>query len=243
MRNRPNHALQRTRPSHHCCNRGVSWAGSLTLDVRRFSRPHFMTDIATDPLPFLRRALKACGAILRIGRGIQEPTRAKLTKDLLRVCTNCRSAHESFLKHIQSVKDALADPPKLAKEAQRFASSPKPRQAFKPERLCGEVISLLTRIRSNLDPLKYSVAVNRIGTLEKQFKAFHGYDNAFYEAFDAFASDISKDAIDLQLALAASNNAQVTKLQKRIRRRIETMETNISKTLQQVVSTHSEVQF
>ena len=26
-----NHALQRTRPSHHCCNRGVSWAGSLSL--------------------------------------------------------------------------------------------------------------------------------------------------------------------------------------------------------------------
>jgi hypothetical protein len=27
----PNHALQRTRPSHHCCNRGVPWAGSLSL--------------------------------------------------------------------------------------------------------------------------------------------------------------------------------------------------------------------
>ena len=28
---RPNHALQRTRPSRYCCNRGVSWAGSLSL--------------------------------------------------------------------------------------------------------------------------------------------------------------------------------------------------------------------
>jgi hypothetical protein len=28
---RPNHALQRTRPSHHCCNRGVPRAGSLSL--------------------------------------------------------------------------------------------------------------------------------------------------------------------------------------------------------------------
>src|SRR6266567_6158642 len=27
---RPNHALQRTRPSHHCCNPRVSWAGSLS---------------------------------------------------------------------------------------------------------------------------------------------------------------------------------------------------------------------
>ena len=27
----PNHALQRTRPSRHCCNRRVSWAGSLSL--------------------------------------------------------------------------------------------------------------------------------------------------------------------------------------------------------------------
>jgi hypothetical protein len=26
-----NNALQRTRPSHHCCNRGVLWAGSLSL--------------------------------------------------------------------------------------------------------------------------------------------------------------------------------------------------------------------
>jgi hypothetical protein len=28
---RPNHALQRTRPSRYCSNRGVSWAGSLSL--------------------------------------------------------------------------------------------------------------------------------------------------------------------------------------------------------------------
>ena len=27
----PNHALQRTRPLHHCSNRRVSWAGSLSL--------------------------------------------------------------------------------------------------------------------------------------------------------------------------------------------------------------------
>ena len=27
----PNYALQRTRPSRYCCNRGVSWAGSLSL--------------------------------------------------------------------------------------------------------------------------------------------------------------------------------------------------------------------
>ncbi len=28
---RPNHALQRTRPSRHCCKRASSWAGSLSL--------------------------------------------------------------------------------------------------------------------------------------------------------------------------------------------------------------------
>lgn len=28
---RPNHALQGTRPSHHCCNHGIPWAGSLSL--------------------------------------------------------------------------------------------------------------------------------------------------------------------------------------------------------------------
>lgn len=32
MKNRwPNHTLQRTRPSRHCCNRTVSWAGLLSL--------------------------------------------------------------------------------------------------------------------------------------------------------------------------------------------------------------------
>jgi hypothetical protein len=34
----PNHALQRTRPSHHCCNRGVSWAGSLSFGHSVFLR-------------------------------------------------------------------------------------------------------------------------------------------------------------------------------------------------------------
>ena len=32
--NAPNHALHLTRPSHHCCNRGVPWAGSLSLGPR-----------------------------------------------------------------------------------------------------------------------------------------------------------------------------------------------------------------
>ena len=31
MTTRPNHALQRTRPSRHCCNPCVPWAGSLSL--------------------------------------------------------------------------------------------------------------------------------------------------------------------------------------------------------------------
>jgi hypothetical protein len=31
MSQRPNHALQRTRPSRPGCNPGVAWAGSLSL--------------------------------------------------------------------------------------------------------------------------------------------------------------------------------------------------------------------
>src|SRR6058998_942961 len=31
MTKRPNHALQRTRPSRSSCNRGPSWAGSLSV--------------------------------------------------------------------------------------------------------------------------------------------------------------------------------------------------------------------
>lgn len=196
-----------------------------------------------NPLPFLRRALKACGSILRVGRGIQEPTRQKLAKDLMKVCSNCQDAHESFLKHIKRVKDALPEAPKLAKESQRFASSSIPRRAFKPHKLCGDVNLLLTRLRSNLDPLKYSVAVNRIGKLETQFKEFLDYDNAFYEAFDSFARDLSKDAIDLQIALDATDLSRVTRLQMRIRRRIERIESDITKTLNQVVSTHKQVAF
>ena len=37
----PNHALQRTRPSRHCCNRGVSRAGSLSLGRWRLY-PHMV---------------------------------------------------------------------------------------------------------------------------------------------------------------------------------------------------------
>ena len=36
----PNHALQRTRPSHHCCNRGVSRAGSLSLGLLGGTESH-----------------------------------------------------------------------------------------------------------------------------------------------------------------------------------------------------------
>jgi hypothetical protein len=36
---RPNHALQRTRPSHHCCNRGIPWAGSLSLGRSTTQKP------------------------------------------------------------------------------------------------------------------------------------------------------------------------------------------------------------
>ncbi len=39
MTTRPNHALQRTRPSHHCCNRGVPRAGSLISAPKLFIRP------------------------------------------------------------------------------------------------------------------------------------------------------------------------------------------------------------
>ena len=36
----PNHALQRTRPSRSGCNRGVSWAGSLSLGSLGVSSRH-----------------------------------------------------------------------------------------------------------------------------------------------------------------------------------------------------------
>jgi hypothetical protein len=173
----------------------------------------------------------------------QEPTRAKLAKDLQKICVNCRSAYERFLKQLQPVKDAFADPTALAKQAHRLASRPEYRQTFKPDKLCGDVGALISRLSSNLDPLKYSIAVNRINTLHQQLVAFQNYDSAFYLTFDRFAADLGRTASDLQLALANKKSPRnIAKLQKQIRQMVEKLEAEISSTLRQVMETHAQVQ-
>jgi len=200
-------------------------------------------EIPQNPLSLLRRIAKACGAIIKAGTGIQEPTRVKLAKDLQKICANCRAAYERFLKQLQPVKDAFGDPAKLTKQAHRLASRPEYRQTFKPDKLCGDVDVLLTRLASNLDPLKYSIAVNRISTLRQQLVAFQNYDGAFYQTFDLFASDLSRTASDLQLALTDKKSPRsIAKLQKEIRQKVEKLEADISTTLKQVITTHSQVQ-
>lgn len=49
----PNHTLQRTRPSRHCCNRIVSWAGALSLRRSLNMKPLIWALTFASAVPFL----------------------------------------------------------------------------------------------------------------------------------------------------------------------------------------------
>ena len=164
--------------------------------------------MVVNPLAFLRRALSLCKSIISRGCNIQEPVRKQLARDLQSVCSNCISAHSEFVTQISTVTCVLDDPFQLADKAEAFATNRKLRTAFKPDRLCGVVVNLLVRIRSNLDPLKYSVDLGRISDLEKQLTEFNSLDNSLYQQFDSFNAKLRKDLIDLRFAMLHHEQAQ-----------------------------------
>lgn len=200
-------------------------------------------DIPKDPLSFLRTIFKTSRAVILAGRGLQEPTRTALARDLQRVCARCRGAYERFLKQLAPLKASYSQPAALVKEVQKLASQPEYRQTFKPDKLCGDIDNLLTRLHSNLDPLKYSIGVTRIGKLRVQLKAFQNYDLAFYQTFDSFAVEVSRLAVRLDAAMTEGEDpSRIRALRDQIRRKVEKLEADVSATLREVLATHTQVQ-
>ncbi len=159
-----------------------------------------------ETLELITRALKACGDVLRWGAGLQEKTRTDLAADLQCVCDSCDSAYAAVLARLLPVKNAFADPAKLAAELRSFAADANTRNEFKPEHLCGKVDTLLFRLQSNLDPLKYSVDVTRIGELRTTFAMMGSVDAAIYSTYDEFTRHL--DGIATQLQDASSDKQE-----------------------------------
>ena len=149
-------------------------------------------------LELLKRALKTCASVIKLGAGIQEKVRKELTKDLQQICLKCEKAYETVLKRLSPVKDAFQDPKSLAKALRGFATDTKTRNAFKPEHLCGEIDHLIIRLESNLDPLKYSINIMRIQDLRRHLQSVGNYDEAIYQSYDEFARQLDELATQLQ---------------------------------------------
>jgi hypothetical protein len=153
-----------------------------------------------ETVAMLKRALSATGEVLKAGQGIQEPARMGLVKDLHSVCLKCEGAYETVLLRLVPVKNAFNDPDQLAMELRLLASDTETRDAFKPEHLCGEVDELLTRLESNLDPLKYSLDVNRLGAIREHLNQAGSFDAAIYESYDQFMRDLDGIATQIQMS-------------------------------------------
>jgi hypothetical protein len=146
----------------------------------------------------LKRALNAAGKVLRWGQGIQEPARLDFIKDLHAICLKCEAAYETVLLRLVPVKNSFSDPDKLAGELRILAADSTTRSAFKPEHLCGEVDVLLSRLESHLDPLKYSLDVNRLRAIREHLRNFGNFDAALYESYDAFVRSLDDIATQIQ---------------------------------------------
>src|SRR6187455_1359886 len=103
-----------------------------------------------------------------MGAGIQAPERKGLAADLQAICSACEDAYATVLARLVPIKNAFGDPALLASELRAFAADVATRDKFKPEHLCHQVDHLLVRLRSNLDPLKYSIDCREI----KEIRAY-----------------------------------------------------------------------
>ncbi len=148
-------------------------------------------------LNMLKQAVKACADVVKWGAGIQENTRKDLVADLQAICTNCEAAYDAVLTRLVPVKQVFADPKALASELRAFAADTVTRGQFKPEHLCGQVDYLLTRVSSNLDPLKYAIDYRRIADLRQSLNQFGSFDGAIFQSYDAFVGELDRIATQL----------------------------------------------
>jgi hypothetical protein len=156
-----------------------------------------------DVLEYLKQSINTCADILKWGANLQGSTRKSLVADLQSVCSNCEDAYGAVLERLVPVKNAFGDPTTLARELRNFAADQTVRRQFKPDHLCGNIDQLLQRLSNNLDPLKYSIDLRRIGELKSRFASYGNYDLQIYQSYDDFtheldqlANQIGKPAFD-----------------------------------------------
>lgn len=148
----------------------------------------------------LKQAVKACADIVNWGAGIQEPTRKELAADLQGICARCEAAYDAVLSRLVPVKNAFADPKALSDELRTFASDADTRAKFKPEHLCGQIDQLLVRLKSKLDPLKYSVDYRHLDEIRQYLQKFGDYDGAIFLSYDKLVAELDNVATQLRSA-------------------------------------------
>jgi hypothetical protein len=174
----------------------------------------------------LKRAISASTAVVKWGAGIQEPERKALAKDLQAICDNCDAAFGAVLKRLVPVKNAFANPAVLATELRTFAADDTTRANFKPSGLCGQVDSLLIRLKSNLDPLKYSIDFRNIDEIEAYLGQFGDFDNAIFQSYDDFVAEL--DGIATQIQTSTSDSQERAQYAEHV---IQDFESEIRETL------------
>jgi hypothetical protein len=167
-----------------------------------------------ETLALLKRALKAAAEVLGFGAGIQKAARQQLISDLHSICGKCEDAYGAVLLKLRPVKDSFNDANTLSIELRNFATDVETRDRFKPERLCGEVDSLLDSLANNMDSLKYSIEWNRITSIRATLNGMGSYDAAIYASYDEFARGL--DNIAGQLTDPSQNIVERMEYAKRV---------------------------
>ena len=145
-----------------------------------------------------RAIVKVCLRILEHLPGIQARKRSELVVDLQTICGRCQDSYAAVLKRLVPIKNAFGDERRLIKELRSFAADTETRAAFKPEHLCGEIDSLLTKLKSYLDGLKFSVDFTELGTLRRVLKQMGSFDAELYHQYDQFTTELDSVANKLR---------------------------------------------
>jgi len=149
-------------------------------------------------LEILQKFLDICSKILEFGREVQNKARDELVADLQKICGNCERAYSNLFAKLRPIKDSYNDTAALSTALRTFASGS--RADFHPDNLCGDINALLFKLENNLDALKYSVDLRKIGDLKSELTLIGSYDNWIYASYDAFAKQLDNLATELQAA-------------------------------------------
>jgi hypothetical protein len=191
-----------------------------------------------DVLAVLQRALETCARVIRVGAGIQENVRRDLVNDLQQICLRCEDALGTVLSRLQPVKDAYQSVPRLATELRAFAADTETRNAFKPERLCGEIDDLIVGLKSNLNPLKYSIDLGRLEEVHRNLGHVGEFDDAIYRSYDGFCQQLDSLATQLQ---DPSSFEYVEERRRYAQHVIEDFETDLRSTVAGVIKTKNSI--